>query len=78
MYLGAVSVLFGEAVLLESFLILGFALAMLCFFHLFVVYYEEPRLKRRFGWAYEEYLCSVPRWLPRLKRNDASVQAQRL
>ncbi len=35
--------------------------------HLYIVSYEEPNLKRKFGTAYEEYLKSVPRWIPRLK-----------
>jgi protein-S-isoprenylcysteine O-methyltransferase Ste14 len=32
--------------------------------HLFVIFYEEPGLRRRFGPAYEEYLAAVPRWIP--------------
>ncbi len=35
--------------------------------HSFVVLYEEPTLKRKFGATYEEYLKSVPRWVPRLR-----------
>ncbi len=35
--------------------------------HLFIISYEEPNLKRKFGTAYEEYLKHVPRWIPRLK-----------
>jgi 8-oxo-dGTP diphosphatase len=33
-------------------------------FNLFVIFYEEPTLKRRFGPAYEAYLEHVPRWIP--------------
>jgi protein-S-isoprenylcysteine O-methyltransferase Ste14 len=33
--------------------------------HFFVVLYEEPTLKGKFGAAYEEYLKRVPRWIPR-------------
>ncbi len=33
--------------------------------HAFVVLYEEPNLKRKFGASYEQYLQSVPRWVPR-------------
>jgi protein-S-isoprenylcysteine O-methyltransferase Ste14 len=35
--------------------------------HLFVTYYEEPTLKKKFGTAYEEYYKNVPRWFPRIK-----------
>jgi len=34
--------------------------------HLFVVYYEEPTLRKRFGAEYDEYCRSVNRWWPRL------------
>ena len=43
---------------------LGAALAA----HAWVVAVEEPRLERRFGRAYAEYLRCVPRWLPALGR----------
>lgn len=32
--------------------------------HLFVILYEEPALRKRFGAAYEDYLSEVPRWIP--------------
>ena len=35
--------------------------------HLFVILYEEPSLRKRFGRAYEDYLHKVPRWLPAFK-----------
>jgi protein-S-isoprenylcysteine O-methyltransferase Ste14 len=35
--------------------------------HVFVVLYEEPTLKRKFGAAYEEYLNHVPRWIPKFR-----------
>lgn len=35
--------------------------------HLFIVLYEEPTLKRKFGTSYEEYLKRVPRWIPRFR-----------
>lgn len=35
--------------------------------HLFVTFYEEPTLKKKFGAAYEEYCRQVPRWIPRLR-----------
>jgi protein-S-isoprenylcysteine O-methyltransferase Ste14 len=33
--------------------------------HSFVILYEEPALKKKFGAAYEEYLKGIPRWIPR-------------
>ena len=35
---------------------------------LFVRFYEEPALKKKFGANYDEYCRNVPRWLPRLVR----------
>ena len=34
--------------------------------HLFVVFYEEPTLRKKFGADYEQYLQNVHRWWPRL------------
>jgi protein-S-isoprenylcysteine O-methyltransferase Ste14 len=47
--------------------ILNYAvLAFICA-HSFVVLYEEPTLKRKFGVSYEKYLKSVPRWVPKFR-----------
>jgi protein-S-isoprenylcysteine O-methyltransferase Ste14 len=35
--------------------------------HLFVVFYEEPTLRRKFGADYEEYCRNVRRWWPRVQ-----------
>lgn len=45
--------------------ILGFAAALLGV-HLFVLLYEEPTLRKKFGQDYEEYCRNVGRWLPRV------------
>jgi len=37
-----------------------------CFF-LFVVAYEEPALRRKFGQAYDRYCDRVPRWIPQFR-----------
>ena len=37
-------------------------------FHIFVLSYEEPTLKKKFGADYEDYLERVPRWIPRLTK----------
>lgn len=38
--------------------------------HLFVVLYEEPTLRQKFGAEYEAYCWNVSRWWPRLKGWD--------
>jgi protein-S-isoprenylcysteine O-methyltransferase Ste14 len=65
MYLGAFLIIVGETLLFGSLLILGYALLRVILWHRFVVFYEEPRLRTRFGESYERYCNSVPRWFPR-------------
>lgn len=35
--------------------------------HLFVIFYEEPTLRGKFGAEYEEYRRNVSRWWPRVR-----------
>jgi protein-S-isoprenylcysteine O-methyltransferase Ste14 len=67
MYVGVLSILLGESLFFQSRRVLGFALFALAASHLFVVCYEEPTLRRKFGVGYEEYCRAVPRWIPRLR-----------
>lgn len=71
MYLAVLSVVIGEAILFHSLLLVGYALFVWMVVHLFVVFVEEPSLRRQFGESYETYLRIVPRWLPRSPRHDA-------
>jgi protein-S-isoprenylcysteine O-methyltransferase Ste14 len=68
MYVGVVLVLLGEALMFASLPLLVNALLIGIGFHLFIRFYEEPTLRRRYGAAYSAYSQSVPRWLPGLKR----------
>ena len=65
MYVGVVMVLVGEALLFQSFVLLRYAALVWLGFHLFVLLYEEPHLRKVFGSDYETYCRQVPRWLPR-------------
>jgi protein-S-isoprenylcysteine O-methyltransferase Ste14 len=58
-------VVVGEGIFLQSFNILRYAGIGWLGFHLFVVLYEEPTLREKFGKEYEEYCRQVPRWIPR-------------
>ena len=67
MYVTVGCFLIGEILFFESLILLVFLLFLWIDFHLFIVFYEEPTLKRAFGSAYDEYLQKVPRWIPRLR-----------
>jgi len=71
MYIGGWTVLFGLGLYLRSISILILSFAMLLLAHLFIIFYEEPALGRRFGATYKDYCASVNRWLP------APARAQR-
>jgi protein-S-isoprenylcysteine O-methyltransferase Ste14 len=66
MYVGITLILLGEALLFEAAVLFLYAGFLLVCAHLFIVYYEEPTLKRLFGTLYESYCKSVSRWIPRL------------
>jgi len=65
MYVCATLILFGESLILRSPALLLYSLLVLLGFHLVLVLYEEPSLRRRFGAPYEQYCRETPRWLPR-------------
>jgi protein-S-isoprenylcysteine O-methyltransferase Ste14 len=67
MYVAVTSLVLGQGLLLGSLSVLVYGLVVLLAFHLFVLGYEEPTLRRRFGAEYEAYCAGVGRWLPRLK-----------
>jgi protein-S-isoprenylcysteine O-methyltransferase Ste14 len=56
-------IVFGHANLLSIAAVAAVALGV----HLFVILYEEPTLRRKFGAEYEAYCRNVSRWWPRLK-----------
>jgi protein-S-isoprenylcysteine O-methyltransferase Ste14 len=64
MYVGVVSILFGEALFFESRILFEYAAIVFIFFYLFVVLYEEPILMKKFGESYRNYCKSIPRWIP--------------
>jgi protein-S-isoprenylcysteine O-methyltransferase Ste14 len=69
-YVSAVLVLVGEAVLWQAPALLLYAGLFWLANHLFVIGYEEPTLRRRFGPSYEAYWAAVPRWVPQRPRTS--------
>jgi protein-S-isoprenylcysteine O-methyltransferase Ste14 len=64
MYVGAILALAGAALFYKSAPLLAYAAAFLVVCHIFVLAYEEPTLRRRFGPEYEPYCERVKRWWP--------------
>jgi len=66
MYATYVAIALGEAILYRSWILLGYAAGFALLVHGYVVLVEEPKLRARFGAAYERYCEASGRWLPRL------------
>lgn len=67
MYVGVLAIIIGHFLWSGYWNLLIYAMIVFLAFHVFVTYYEEPNLKRKFGASYESYLKKVPRWIPRLR-----------
>lgn len=67
MYVSILALVIGHFLWFGFWNLLIYAVVVAIAFNIFVAYYEEPTLKRKFGAAYENYLRKVPRWIPRFK-----------
>jgi len=67
MYAGILLALIGHFFFFGFWLLLVYAALVFSAAHLFVIGYEEPTLREKFGASYAEYFKKVPRWIPRLK-----------
>jgi protein-S-isoprenylcysteine O-methyltransferase Ste14 len=76
MYIGAAAVIAGVGTYLRSPAVVLLAGGFLLFFHVFVIAYEEPVLRDRFGASYEEYIRTVRRWVPGPARPRAAGAAE--
>lgn len=65
MYIGAGLALAGVALFYGSLRFLAYTTLLFLAAHLFVVWYEEPTLRRTFGEGYAAYCRRVRRWWPR-------------
>jgi protein-S-isoprenylcysteine O-methyltransferase Ste14 len=66
MYLGAGLALAGAALFYQSRGLTAYVATFLLTTHVFVVWYEEPTLRRMFDRDYDDYRRRVGRWTPRL------------
>jgi len=66
MYLGVVVLVIGWCVFYGSPILLLYTISLAIGFHIRVVRFEEPWLKKEFGDQWEKYHKNVHRWLPRI------------
>jgi protein-S-isoprenylcysteine O-methyltransferase Ste14 len=68
MYGSVAFVILGEAAVFRSMTLLDLGFLFFVGVNLFVLFFEEPALRRKFAAEYEEYCRQVPRWRPRFSR----------
>ncbi len=68
MYWSVAFVILGEAAVFHSVALVDLAMVLLVAANLFVLFFEEPALRQKFGAEYDEYCRQVPRWLARFRR----------
>jgi len=62
MYVGLLLILLSQAALCRSRTLLIYSAIVTAMFHLWTVFYEEPRLRKSFGPEYEDYCRRIGRW----------------
>jgi protein-S-isoprenylcysteine O-methyltransferase Ste14 len=67
MYWSVACVMLGEALASRSVAFAEIGCVFFACAALFVMVYEEPMLRHKFGAEYEAYCRQVPRWIPRLR-----------
>jgi protein-S-isoprenylcysteine O-methyltransferase Ste14 len=67
MYVAVTTMIVGQALLFGSVVLLEYSAIVWLGFHAFVLLYEEPTLRRKFGPSYDDYRANVRRWWPRAK-----------
>lgn len=72
MYVGVLAVILGWAMFFQERRVLFYAAAAGICFHLFVVLFEEPQLREKFGEQYQSYCRQVGRWVPRAGHKRAA------
>ena len=72
MYVAGVSAIIGQALVLGNMALLAYAAFVWLASHVFVLLYEEPKLRATFGAEYQRYCSEVPRWIPRFTSGNGS------
>src|SRR5215831_15921412 len=67
MYVAVVSLILGQGLFFGSVRVLEYGITVWVLFHLFLLIYEEPTLRKTYGPEYEQFCANVPRWILRLR-----------
>lgn len=67
MYVGVAAAILGQGLLFGNRDTLAYGVLVWLAFHLFVLFYEEPTLRRTFGEEYDSFCRNVRRWIPRVR-----------
>lgn len=70
MYVAVSLLILGQALLFGNIPLLQYGVLVWLAFFAFVLLYEEPTLRQKFGAEYEAYCVRVPRWIPRWKAQE--------
>lgn len=63
MYISNSLIIIGIFCMFGSTILLGYAFLFFIAMHMFLIFVEEPHLKKKFGKKYEKFLDEVPRWI---------------
>jgi protein-S-isoprenylcysteine O-methyltransferase Ste14 len=66
MYVAGLMLVLGQGLLFGCVRLLEYGVVFWLVAFAFVVFYEEPALRRKFGREYEDYCARVGRWIPRV------------
>ena len=68
--LAVIIALWGEAIYMQRWPMVAYALIFTWVIHLWVVFFEEPSLEKRFPKEYKSYREVVPRWFPHFRHYE--------
>ena len=74
-YVAVTSLILGQGLFFGNASVLEYGLVVWLGFHIFVLAYEEPTLRNKFGDEYKEFCANVRRWLPRIKPWAGTTQS---
>jgi protein-S-isoprenylcysteine O-methyltransferase Ste14 len=73
MYLSVTAIILGEALVVRSLALAIYWAVWFAAANLFVIGFEEPTLRHRFGESYDEYARQVGRWIPTFSTDRNSL-----